>query len=119
MMDSSNFIDLNNSYDVIYNKNTQFLRLANELNVQNKDGRDMLLYQAVLAFNIFFDNVNSFNDDGKPLISPIFVTVVGIVREVIESSMNLNESISTTFEGISLFIILQKIQLFIIFISLR
>lgn len=49
------------AFDVIYNKNTQFLRLANELNVQNKDGRDMLLYQAVLAFNIFFDN--KFNQD--------------------------------------------------------
>ena len=43
------------AFDVIYNKNTPFLRLANESNLKIKDGKDMLLYQAVLAFNIFFD----------------------------------------------------------------
>ena len=47
--------------DVIYNKKTQFLKLANELNLPNKDGADMLLYQGVLAFNLFYEN--SFKED--------------------------------------------------------
>jgi len=41
--------------DVIYNKNTPFLTLAKELNLKTKDGSDMLLYQGVKAFNIFYD----------------------------------------------------------------
>ncbi len=42
--------------DVIYNKETPFLKLANELNIPNKDGADMLLYQGVLAFDLFYDH---------------------------------------------------------------
>lgn len=42
--------------DIIYNINTPFLNLAKAKNLITKDGKDMLLYQAVLAFNIFFDN---------------------------------------------------------------
>jgi len=42
--------------DVIYNKQTPFLQMAKKLNKPYKDGSDMLLYQAVLAFEIFFDN---------------------------------------------------------------
>lgn len=44
------------AFDVIYNKNTPFLQLAKENNLTCKDGADMLLYQGVLAFNLFFDN---------------------------------------------------------------
>jgi len=40
--------------DVIYNKNTPFLQLAKELNIPSKDGSDMLLYQGVKAFNLFY-----------------------------------------------------------------
>ena len=47
--------------DVIYNKKTPFLKLANELNLPNKDGADMLLYQGVLAFNLFYEN--AFKED--------------------------------------------------------
>ena len=41
--------------DVIYNKLTPFLQISKKLNKPYKDGSDMLLYQAVLAFDIFFD----------------------------------------------------------------
>jgi len=39
--------------DCIYGKETPFLALANKLNITNKDGEDMLLYQGVLAFELF------------------------------------------------------------------
>ncbi|CAA6812792.1 MAG: Shikimate 5-dehydrogenase I alpha (EC [uncultured Campylobacterales bacterium] len=41
--------------DVIYNIETPFLKLAKKY-VEIKNGKDMLLYQAVLAFNLFFNN---------------------------------------------------------------
>ncbi len=41
--------------DVIYNKMTPFLALAKEKGLVYKDGSDMLLYQGVLAFEIFTD----------------------------------------------------------------
>lgn len=44
------------AFDVIYNKQTPFLTLAKQNNLTCKDGADMLLYQGVLAFNLFFDN---------------------------------------------------------------
>jgi len=43
--------------DVIYNKNTPFLKLAKDIKLiklPNKDGSDMLLYQGVKAFNLFY-----------------------------------------------------------------
>ncbi|MDR1614856.1 MAG: shikimate dehydrogenase [Campylobacteraceae bacterium] len=43
-------------FDVIYTKETPFLQLCKENLLTCKDGADMLLYQAVLAFNLFFDN---------------------------------------------------------------
>ncbi len=42
--------------DVIYNKQTPFLKMAKEFNLPNKDGADMLLYQGVLAFDLFYDH---------------------------------------------------------------
>lgn len=44
------------AFDVIYNKPTAFLSLAREKGLTCKDGADMLLYQGVLAFNLFFGN---------------------------------------------------------------
>ena len=47
---------LNNSsfaFDCIYGKITPFLALAKSLNNKIKDGEDMLLYQGVLAFELF------------------------------------------------------------------
>lgn len=42
--------------DVIYNKETPFLKLATKLGISNKDGADMLLYQGVLAFDLFYNH---------------------------------------------------------------
>ncbi len=50
------FKDAKFAYDVIYNKETPFLSLAKKQNLICKDGADMLLYQGVLAFNLFFNN---------------------------------------------------------------
>lgn len=44
------------AYDVIYNKNTEFINFYRDKNVTCKNGFEMLLFQAAYAFNIFFDN---------------------------------------------------------------
>ena len=47
---------LNNStyaFDCIYGKLTPFLQLAKKIGLKYKDGEDMLLYQGVLAFELF------------------------------------------------------------------
>ncbi len=48
--------------DVIYNKDTPFLKLAKNHNLPTKDGADMLLYQGVLAFNLFYENRFEFEE---------------------------------------------------------
>jgi len=50
------FKDAKFAFDVIYGKQTPFLEMAKQNNLILKDGADMLLYQAVLALNLFFDN---------------------------------------------------------------
>ena len=47
-------------FDVIYNQQTPFLTMAQRFNIPTKDGKEMLLYQAVLAFNLFFKNQYDF-----------------------------------------------------------
>jgi len=56
--ETMNKIFKNSKYavDVIYNKETPFLKLATKLGIPNKDGADMLLYQGVLAFDLFYDH---------------------------------------------------------------
>ncbi len=49
------------AFDVIYNRQTPFLKKALEYHLTCKDGSEMLLYQAVLAFNLFF--ANRFDED--------------------------------------------------------
>jgi shikimate dehydrogenase len=51
--------------DVIYGKETPFLKLAKEYNKPTKDGSDMLLYQGVIAFEYFTNNKFSFKDIEK------------------------------------------------------
>ena len=51
------FKDAKFAFDVIYGKQTPFLEMAKQNNLSVKDGADMLLYQAVLALNLFFDNM--------------------------------------------------------------
>jgi shikimate dehydrogenase len=41
--------------DVIYGKETPFLKLAKSYNKPTKDGSDMLLYQGIIAFEHFTD----------------------------------------------------------------
>ncbi len=51
LMKNSNY-----AFDAVYGKITPFLKLAQENSLIFKDGSDMLLYQAVLAFNLFYKN---------------------------------------------------------------
>lgn len=46
----------NFAFDVIYNRATSFLNLAQKNNLTCKNGADMLLFQAVLALNLFYEN---------------------------------------------------------------
>ncbi|SFV53707.1 Shikimate 5-dehydrogenase I alpha [hydrothermal vent metagenome] len=48
--------------DVIYGKETPFLRLAKSHNRPTKDGSDMLLYQGIIAFQHFTDYRYSFEE---------------------------------------------------------
>jgi len=41
------------AFDCIYGKQTPFLKLADKNNIPFKDGEDMLLYQGVIAFELF------------------------------------------------------------------
>lgn len=43
------------AFDVIYGKKTPFLNLAAASGLAHKDGSEMLLFQAILALNLFFD----------------------------------------------------------------
>ena len=44
------------AFDVIYGKKTPFLNLASTSGLAHKDGLEMLLFQAALALNLFFDD---------------------------------------------------------------
>ncbi len=46
--------------DVIYGKETAFLKLARAYNKPVKDGSDMLLYQGIIAFEYFTENQYAF-----------------------------------------------------------
>ncbi|MFT7824279.1 MAG: shikimate dehydrogenase [Sulfurimonas sp.] len=48
--------------DVIYGKETPFLKLAGSYGKPTKDGAAMLLYQGVIAFEYFTDNGYSFDE---------------------------------------------------------
>ena len=48
--------------DVIYGKETPFLKLAKSHNKPTKDGSDMLLYQGIIAFEHFTDYAYTFNN---------------------------------------------------------
>ncbi|MEA1879048.1 MAG: shikimate dehydrogenase, partial [Campylobacterota bacterium] len=48
--------------DVIYGKETPFLKLARSHNKPTKDGSDMLLYQGIIAFEHFTNNAYSFEE---------------------------------------------------------
>jgi len=48
--------------DVIYGKETPFLKLAKQFKKPTKDGSDMLLYQGVIAFEYFTEKRFSFQE---------------------------------------------------------
>jgi len=47
------FKKANFAFDCVYGKVTPFLNLAQQMGLEIKDGEDMLLYQGVLAFELF------------------------------------------------------------------
>ena len=57
--------------DVIYGKETPFLKLAKSYNKPTKDGSDMLLYQGIIAFEYFTNNAYTF-DEIKSYMSKVF-----------------------------------------------
>lgn len=48
--------------DVIYGKETPFLKFVKSYNKPTKDGSDMLLYQGVIAFEYFTENAYSYDE---------------------------------------------------------
>jgi len=57
--------------DVIYGKETPFLKLAKSHNKPIKDGSDMLLYQGIIAFEYFTNHAYSF-DEIYPIMKKAF-----------------------------------------------
>ena len=57
--------------DVIYGKETPFLKLAKSYNKPTKDGSDMLLYQGIIAFEYFTNHAYVF-DEIKPIMQKAF-----------------------------------------------
>lgn len=55
----------NFTFDVIYGKITPFLAMAKRYDLESKDGLDMLINQAVLAFEIFFERKFEYNEIRK------------------------------------------------------
>jgi len=51
--------------DVIYGKETPFLKLAKTYKKPTKDGSDMLLYQGIIAFEYFTEHVFTFEEIKK------------------------------------------------------
>jgi len=58
--------------DVIYGKETPFLKFAKNHNISTKDGSDMLLYQGIIAFEYFTNNTYTF-DEIKPYMQKAFM----------------------------------------------
>jgi shikimate dehydrogenase len=58
--------------DVIYGKETPFLKFAKAHNKPTKDGSDMLLYQGIIAFEYFTNNKFTF-DEIKPHMIKAFI----------------------------------------------
>lgn len=55
-------------YDLLYGKETPFLKLCKSLGVQSQDGKGMLINQGAIAFNLFFDSRYSFES-----LQPLFI----------------------------------------------
>jgi len=49
------------AFDVIYGKSTPFLKLAKKNSLLSKDGSNMLLHQASIAFNLFYQKKHNLD----------------------------------------------------------
>ena len=49
------------AFDVIYGRNTPFLKLAKQNSLPFKDGSNMLLHQASIAFNLFYQKKHNLD----------------------------------------------------------
>lgn len=58
--------------DVIYGKETPFLKLAKHYDKPTKDGSDMLLYQGIIAFEYFTKHAYTF-DEIEPMMKKAFI----------------------------------------------
>jgi len=58
--------------DVIYGKETAFLKLVKSYDIPTKDGSDMLLYQGIIAWEYFTDHKYSF-DTIQPHMKRAFI----------------------------------------------
>ena len=58
--------------DVIYGKETPFLKLSKSYDKATKDGSDMLLYQGIIAFEYFTDHAYTF-DEIKTYMQKAFI----------------------------------------------
>ena len=77
-IDLSRFENLKGVFDCIYNpKNTELLTQAKSLNIPCGGGLDMLVHQAVLAYNIWTDTPHDINLTKK------------IVKEIENQTMNI------------------------------
>lgn len=56
------------AFDVIYGKKTKFLDLAKEMKLDVKDGKEMLLYQAIFAFDLFTEGEFEFTEIKKSML---------------------------------------------------
>lgn len=65
------FISAKYAFDVVYGRPTRFLELANEYEIKCKDGLLMLLYQAVLAFDIFTDHQHDKDEITKAMFKAL------------------------------------------------
>ncbi len=78
-IDLSKFSNLIGVFDCVYNpKNTELLSQAKDLNIKNNGGLDMLVKQAVLAYNIWQDN-SKCEDITKKIASEIDFETKNIV----------------------------------------
>jgi len=57
--------------DIIYGKETPFLKLSKSYNKPTKDGSDMLLYQGIIAFEYFTKHAYTF-DEIRPIMEKAF-----------------------------------------------
>ncbi|MCR2122632.1 shikimate dehydrogenase [Campylobacter upsaliensis] len=59
------------AFEVIYGKKTPFIKFYEEKHIKHKDGLDMLLWQGVFAFELFFDLKNRQKQIQKTMLEAL------------------------------------------------